>query len=110
MSFDVRTIPAFEKDAKKLAKKYSSLKSDLRLLIQSLEKNPEQGISLGNDFYKVRLAISSKRKGKSGGGRVITCLKVVSSRVYLSAIYDKSEKSTITDAELKFLARQIASL
>jgi mRNA-degrading endonuclease RelE of RelBE toxin-antitoxin system len=110
MSFDVRTIPAFEKDAKKLAKKYSSLKSDLRLLIQSLEENPEQGISLGNDFYKVRLAISSKRKGKSGGARVITCLKIVSSRVYLAAIYDKSEKSTITDAELKFLARQIASL
>ena len=110
MIFNVRTIPVFEKEAKKLIKKYPSLKSDIELLIQSLEKNPFQGTSLGNNFYKIRLAISSKGKGKSGGARVITCLKIVNTRVYLAAIYDKSEKITITDSELKFLARHIDAL
>lgn len=110
MIFNVRTIPAFEKEAKKLIKKYPSLKSDIELLIHSLEKNPFQGTSLGNNFYKIRLAISGKGKGKSGGARVITFLKIVKSRVYLAAIYDKSEKITITGSELKFLARHIDAL
>ena len=107
MSFEVRTISAFEKEFRKLSKKYSSLKSDLFKLIKQLEANPFIGTSLGKDFYKVRVRISSKRKGKSGGARVITCVKIIQARVYLAAIYDKSEKSTITDSELKLLASQI---
>ncbi len=107
MSFSVRTLPNFEKEAKRLAKKYSSLKKDLLQLIESLEKTPKQGDFLGNDFYKVRLAISSKGKGKSGGGRVITCLRIFKEIVYLTSIYDKSEKANITDEEIKFLAKQI---
>lgn len=94
MGFEIRTISAFEKDFKKLSKKYPSLKSDLLKLIRQLEANPFLGASLGKDFYKVRLNISSKGKGKSGG-------------LPLSAIYYKSERSTITDAELKLLANQI---
>jgi mRNA-degrading endonuclease RelE of RelBE toxin-antitoxin system len=77
MSFNVRTLPNFEKEAKRLAKKFPSLKKDLLLLIESLEITPKQGEPLGNDFYKVRLAIASKGKGKSGGGRVITCVKII---------------------------------
>ena len=60
MNFDVRTLPNFEKEAKRLSKKYRSLKKDILVLIKSLEKSPQQGVPLGNDFYKVRLAISSK--------------------------------------------------
>lgn len=107
MSFSVRTLPNFEKEARRLAKKYPSLKKDLLLLVESLEKIPRQGDSLGNDFYKVRLAIKSKGKGKSGGARVITCVKVLRDLVYLTSIYDKSEKAFITNEELKFLAQQI---
>ena len=107
MGYEVRTIPAFEKDFKKLSKKYFSLKSDLLTLIQQLEANPFLGIPLGKDFYKVRLGISSKGKGKSGGARIITCVKIIKNIVYLSSIYDKSQKSTISDTELKLLADQI---
>jgi mRNA-degrading endonuclease RelE of RelBE toxin-antitoxin system len=107
MSFSVRTLPNFEKEAKRLAKKYPSLKKDLLLFIESLEKAPKQGDHLGNDFYKVRLAIKSKGKGKSGGARVITCVKVFKKIIYLAAIYDKSEKASVTNEELKFLAKQI---
>jgi hypothetical protein len=46
------------------------------------------------------MAITSKGKGKSGGSRVISCVKVVASSVFLIAIYDKSEKESINDAEL----------
>lgn len=107
MSYEVRTISAFEKQFKKLSKKYPSLKSDLFNLIKELEANPFYGTSLGKDFYKIRLAISSKGKGKSGGARVISCIKIIKNIVYLAAIYDKSEISSITDNELKLLANQI---
>jgi hypothetical protein len=107
MSFEVRTISVFEKEFKKLSKKYPSLKSDLFRLVKQLEDNPFIGTSLGKDFYKVRVSILSKGKGKSGGARIIICVKIIQKRVYLAAIYDKSEKSTITDSELKLLANQI---
>ena len=107
MNFEVRTIAVFEKEIKKLSKKYPSLKSDLFKLIKQLEANPFIGTSLGKDFYKVRMSVSGKGKGKSGGARMITCVKIIQARVYLASIYDKSEKSTITDSELKLLASQI---
>ena len=107
MNFEVRTLPNFEKEAKRLSKKHRSLKKDLLVLIESLEKSPQQGEPLGNDFYKVRLAITSKGSGKSGGARIITCVKIIKNVVFLSSIYDKSEKASITNQELKLLARQI---
>jgi len=107
MNFEVRTLPNFEREAKRLSKKHRSLKKDLLNLIEVLEKSPQQGEPLGNDFYKVRIAISSKSSGKSGGARIITCVKVVKSIVFLSSIYDKAEKATITNQELKLLAKQI---
>ena len=96
-----------KKEFRKLSKKYPSLKSDLFKLIKQLEANPFIGTSLGKDFYKVRMSISSKGKWKSGGARIITCVKIIQARVYLASVYDKSEKSTITDSELKLLASQI---
>ncbi|ADY50917.1 hypothetical protein Pedsa_0334 [Pseudopedobacter saltans DSM 12145] len=103
MNYKVKYIPKFEKELKRLAKKYPSLKSDFSLLLQSLKSKPDQGISLGNDCYKVRMAISSKRKGKSGGSRVITCFKVTLDTVFLLTIFDKSEQENISDKELKEL-------
>ncbi|MEO6639510.1 MAG: type II toxin-antitoxin system RelE/ParE family toxin [Ginsengibacter sp.] len=107
MNYEVRTILAFEKEFKKLFKKYPSLKADLLTLISQLEMDPIHGVALGKGFYKVRLTISSKGKGKSAGARVIIFVKIATSIVYLSSIYDKSQKSSITDNELKILARQI---
>ena len=109
MSYEVLTIPPFEREANKLSRKYPSLKNDLADLIESLENNPKQGHSLGNNFYKVRLLIKSKGKGKSGGARVITFVLVVQHKVFLAAIYDKSDQDTITDKELKKLAEIITS-
>ena len=110
MSFSVHTLPDFEKEAKRLAKKYPSFKTDLTLLIESLQRNPTQGTALGNDFYKIRLTIKSKAKGKSGGARVITFIKLVRSVIYLAAIYDKSDQENITDKELKWLAEIVKNI
>ncbi|MBX2924785.1 MAG: type II toxin-antitoxin system RelE/ParE family toxin [Chitinophagaceae bacterium] len=97
MSYNISSIPLFDKQAKK----YPSLKKDLSELIDMLADNPGEGMALGNGFYKIRLAVASKRKGKSGGARVITYVKVTATTVFLTSIYDKSEKSTITAKELE---------
>jgi hypothetical protein len=107
MNCNISTIPLFDRQAKSLAKKYPSLKSDLICLIENLKTDPEQGIPLGNNFYKIRLAITSKGRGKSGGARVITFLKVTKSTIYLTAIYDKSIKSSITESELNKIFKLI---
>ncbi len=105
MSFNVVVTDGFKKRAKGIAKKHRSLKSDLDKLINSLEENPTQGEPLGKDCYKVRMAITSKGKGKSGGSRVITCVKIVNQTAYLLTIFDKSDKENISDKELDELLR-----
>lgn len=93
----------FERAVKRLAKKYPSIRGDLSELIDSLSKDPHAGTSLGKDCYKVRMAIRSKGKGRSGGARVITCVKVVRTTVILLTVYDKSSTETITVKELEKL-------
>lgn len=71
------------------------------------KNNPLTGTPIGNDCYKIRLAIASKGKGKSGGARIITCVKVVRNSVYLLSIYDKSEQDDIPDKNLFDLLKLI---
>ena len=107
MNYSVASLPLFDKQAKRLAKKYPSFKKDLSALVKNIEADPIQGTPLGGNFYKLRFAISSKAKGKSGGARVITYVKIYKATVYLTSIYDKSDKSTITDKELEQIFKQI---
>lgn len=107
MSYSVKTILVFEKQAKRLVKKYPSLKSELLSLIQTLKVSPESGTPLGKDCFKIRISIASKGKGKSGGARIITHFIVSESTVYLLSIFDKSEKESLTDKELKELLSSI---
>ena len=107
MSYSISSIPLFDKQAKRLAKKYPSLKKDLNGLIDKLTDEAEQGTALGNGFYKIRLAIASKGKGKSGGAKVVTYVKVTHNTVYPTSIFDKSKKSTITDEELEQIFKLI---
>jgi mRNA-degrading endonuclease RelE of RelBE toxin-antitoxin system len=101
MSFSVLYTPAFEKEIKKLSKKYPSLTKDFSLLVESLKANPIQGISLGNHCYKIRLGILSKNTGKSGGVRIITYVRIINEEVILISIYDKPGRANISDAEIK---------
>lgn len=100
MSYNIEVTAYFAKQLKRLAKKFPSLKKEYADLIASLKENPEQGTNLGNNCYKIRLAIASKQKGKSGGARVITHVQVIHTKIYLLSIYDKSEQADINDKEL----------
>jgi hypothetical protein len=76
-------------------------------LFDELKTNPERGISLGNNCYKIRISIASKGSGKSGGARIITHVVVTESTVYLLAIYDKSEVGNMSKKELFSLLEYI---
>lgn len=107
MSYSVRVTRTFMAKAKRLIKKYASLKHEINGLIGSLEENPEQGTSIGKHCFKVRLAIRSKGGGKSGGARVITCVFHVVKEVHLLTVYDKSEQGSVTKAELDELLKEL---
>jgi len=100
MSYKVFTTPDFEKSVKPIYKRQRSLKADLNKLIESLEEEPTQGIKIRENCYKIRMAITSKGRGKSGGARVFTYVKVVEEAVYLAQIIDKSDKDSISETEL----------
>ena len=106
MSYKVYPTPDFKRFFKKLLKKYPSLKSDLQLLVEKLSENPETGIPFGYGIYKIRLAISSKGKGKSGGARVITFIVYKENEVYLVHIYDKNQLENITKEQILAMLRQ----
>lgn len=105
MSFNIYTTDFFSRQLKRLSKKYPSLKSDFVILTNSLKKKPIQGQYLGKDCYKIRMTIGSKGKGKRGGSRVITCVKVIAGSIYLLSVYDKGQKENISDKELDTLLK-----
>ena len=107
MSYKVKTIDVFEKQAKRLIKKYVSLKTELLQLVQELKENPEQGTAIGKSCFKIRIAIATKGKGRSGGARIITNIVITEETVYLLSIYDKSDKENLTDKELDELLKAI---
>ncbi|MGB2734514.1 MAG: type II toxin-antitoxin system RelE/ParE family toxin, partial [Saprospiraceae bacterium] len=105
MSYSVELTANFKQEAKRLIKKYPSLKSELFELFSELEENPTIGIPLGNNIYKIRLAIASKNKGKSGGARILSFVKVTQTTVLLFAIYSKGQLNNLTDQEIKDLIK-----
>lgn len=111
MKYNIRSIPRFDKQVKALAKKYPSLKKDLKALFDELETNPMAGTLLFDEVYKIRMAISSKNKGKSGGARVIYlnlfALQENNDDIVMLSIYDKSEHETITDRQIKDALREV---
>lgn len=107
MNYNVKSIFVFEKQAKRLSKKYPSLKNELLKCVLDLKNNPNMGKSIAKNCFKIRIAIESKGKGKSGGARIITNFVVSNKTVYLLTIYDKSEKENISDKELSDLLKFI---
>lgn len=110
MSFSIELTDHFKKEAKKLTKKYRSLKAELEALGEELAENPKTGTSLGHDVYKIRLAIASKGKGKSGGARVITFVKVIDKVAYLVSIYDKGQLDNLTKEKIIELLKKVGLL
>jgi mRNA-degrading endonuclease RelE of RelBE toxin-antitoxin system len=113
MKYEVITTDNFIKEAKPLLKKYSSLKNELIELQQELLENPKMGTLITEDTYKIRVAIKSKGKGKSGGARIITYLELdlkieeETTNIFLLTIYDKSDMENISKNEIEELIKGI---
>ena len=107
MSYKIQLSDDFQRQAKRLIKKYPSLKKELEELRSSLLNNPLHGTPIGHHCYKIRLAISSKGKGKSGGARIITHIHISANIIFLLAIYDKSEQENISNKEILQLIRSL---
>lgn len=83
MSYRVELTDNFKREAKRLVKKYYTLSSEIADLGKELTVNPTLGTPLGKYVFKIRLAIKSKNKGKSGGARIISFAKIIDQTVYL---------------------------
>jgi mRNA-degrading endonuclease RelE of RelBE toxin-antitoxin system len=108
MSFKITSIPSFDKELKSLSKKHRSIPNDYEKLLDDLEKNPKMGDEIIQNCFKIRMAITSNGKGKSGGARVITFVYIQDETVYLLAIYEKSDKENISDKELRNLIQSLS--
>jgi hypothetical protein len=114
MNVKIITTDIFVRDAKRLIKKYHSLKNELVAFEESLSENPTQGTLITENVYKIRLAVKSKGKGKSGGLRIITFLHLLKEedgqiQAYLLSIYDKSEFENLPDHQIQKMVTSIKS-
>ena len=104
--FKIICTTNFLQEAKQLARKYPNIKKDFFELRDVLKTDPITGNnSLGNNVFKVRMQISDKNKGQSGGARVIIQVKIIDHVIYVLSVYDKSKFSTILDETIKKLLR-----
>ncbi len=109
-SISVSVSNDFAKEAKRLAKKYPSFKQDYLDFLESIKQNPLQGDEITKNIRKIRMAIKSKGKGKSGGARVITfniLTQEVEGKVVFLLIYDKENASTVKVDVVKRLVRDM---
>lgn len=108
MNYKIESSASFDKEVKRLSKHYASFKEDYLNLLDDLSQNPQLGTDLGHGLRKVRMRITSKGKGKSGGARVITFTFLVSQQdaiVNLLYIYDKADRESISAKELEQLLK-----
>jgi len=110
MTNNVKITSVFEKQYKRYAKKYRSLENEIQELEKTFIENPKFGIDLGDGLFKIKLAVRSKNKGKSGGFRIVTYLiseNLENTDINLITIYDKSEIDDIPKGELLKLVHEI---
>ena len=111
MKINFHYLDEFVRRAKVLRKKYPSFDQDYQSFLDEMERHPFSGESLGQHTFKVRMAIASKGKGKSGGARVITYNLQKKDEdeidITLMTIYDKSEIANVSNAYLRSLVGQL---
>ena len=103
-------MATFDREVKRLSKRYPSMAADIKALKAEILNNPSLGVNLGNNVRKIRMRIASKGRGKSGSARVTVVAAVDETEINLLYIYDKAERSNITDAEIKALLKECGFL
>jgi mRNA-degrading endonuclease RelE of RelBE toxin-antitoxin system len=121
MNYKIIVIDNFKREAKPLLKKYPSLRAELEALQVQLLENPRMGVRINENMYKIRLAVKSKGRGKSGGMRLITYVWEIEieitedtaealTTIFWASIYDKSEAENISNHDLERLIDEIQDL
>lgn len=103
----IRISDEFKSAYKRLKKKHKSLDADLEALLMSLQENPRQGVEIHDDIWKIRMNITSKGRGKSGGARVIIRVRIVQDELQLIYIYDKADFANVSDAYLRDILKRM---
>ena len=101
----------FKRSLRRLAKRYRSIRRDVEPLVDQLasgETPGTRGKGVGHVVYKVRVANSDVRRGKSGGYRVIYYVQTPE-RVILVTIYSKSEQGDVSSAVLRQIIEETTS-
>ena len=106
MQYKIESLATFDREVKRLSKRYPSMAADIKALKAEILNNPSLGVNLGNNVRKIRMRIASKGRGKSGGARVITITVVAAvDETEINLLY-----SNITDAEIKALLKECGFL
>lgn len=84
----------FIDEAVEIRKKYPNIKEDFVELRKQLQKDPQIGDPLGKGLHKIRMAITEKGDGKSGGARIIVLVKVEEKEVFVLSVFLKSQWDT----------------
>lgn len=102
MSYSIFTVSTFESELKALSKRYKSIKSDYKRLLEILSKsNPKDiAVYLGKDCYKLRLKNSDNNKGKSSGYRIVYLCIEEDLNIVLLSIYSKNDLPNISEKEI----------
>lgn len=100
------TVSLFDKQFKKLSKKYNFIKDDVKDFISNFNNVHQEAISIKGNLYKIRLSNSNKNKGKSAGYRIYYYVKI-NDTVYLLTIYDKSQIESINENSLTQYVNEI---
>ena len=103
----VRMSEDFRASYKLLKKRHKSLESDFERLLASLLEKPMQGVELPGGVRKVRMAITSKGRGKSGGARVIIRVRIVDDELQLLYIYDKADMENVSETFLRDVMKRM---
>ncbi len=93
---------------KRLKKRHRSLEADFESLLLSLQVDPYQGVEIIEGLRKVRMNVTSKGRGKSGGARVIIRLRIVDDELQLIYIYDKADFENVSDSYLRDILKRMA--
>jgi hypothetical protein len=97
----------FRASYKLLKKRHKSLEADFERLLASLLEKPMQGVELPGGVRKVRMAITSKGRGKSGGARVIIRVRIVADELQLLYIYDKADMENVSETFLRDVMKRM---
>ncbi len=105
----VKSTSQFDKESRRLIRKYRSLRAELSLLRDELQQGERPGARLsgtGYTTYKARLPNRSAGRGKSGGFRVIYQDRS-GQLVLLLLIYSKTEHADILNHVIRRLIRSV---